>query len=116
MQKIVIVILCVCLCVGCVTGRNAVHDNGSGATETREHLDSLRGAQSKSAAASASLDEQLKTAGEQSAELRAEITDSADNIEKLERAITGGTDDIAELKRIVDRIRKRSETNTVGTE
>lgn len=114
MQKIVIVILCVCLLASCAS--TGIQNNESRATETREHLDSLRGAQSKSAAASASLDEQLKTAGEQSAALAAEITGSTDDIEKIERAITGGTDDIAELKRIVDRIRKRSETNTVGTE
>ena len=114
MQKIVIVILCVCLCISCRT--NAVHDNGSGATETREHLDSLRGAQSKSAAASASLDEQLKTAGEQSAALAAEITGSTDDIEKIERAITDGTDNIAELKHIIDCIRKRGGTSTDRTE
>lgn len=116
MQKIIIVILCVCLFVGCITGRNAVHDNSCGAGEAREHLDSLRGAQSESAAASATLDGRLKAAGEQSAELNSEITRSTGDIEKLERTVTGGTDDIAEFKRIVDRIRKRGSTDTGGTE
>ena len=116
MQKIIIVILCACLLIGCVTGRNAVHNNGSGAGTTREHLDSLRGAQSESAAASATLDGQLKAAGEQSADLRTEITESAGSVKKLERTVAGGTDDIAEFKRIVERIRKRGSTNTGGTE
>ena len=113
MQKIIIVILCVCLFISCASTR--VQNNGSGAGTTRDHLDSLRGSQSESAAASATLDGQLKTAGEQSAELNAEITRSTGDIEKLERAVTGGADDIAEFKRIVDRIRKRGSTDTDGS-
>ena len=114
MQKIIIVFLCACLFISCTSTR--VQNNGSGAGEAREHLDSLRDAQSESAAASATLDGQLKAAGEQSAELRTEITESAGNVKKLERTVTGGADDIAEFKRIVDRIRKRGSTDTGGTE
>ena len=114
MQKIIIVILCACLFISCTSTR--VQNNGSGAGTTREHLDSLRGAQSESAATGARVDEQLKAAGEQSTELRAEITRSTGDIEKLERAVASGTDDVAELKRIVDRIRKRGSTDTGGTE
>ena len=113
MQKIIIVILCACL-FSCTSTR--VQNNGSGAGTTREHLDSLRGAQSESAAASATLDGQLKAAGEQSADLNTEITRSTDHIEKLERAVTGGADDIAEFKHIIERIRKRGSTDTGGTE
>lgn len=114
MQKIIIVILCACLFISCTSTR--VQNNGSGAGTTREHLDSLRGAQSESAAASATLDGQLKAAGEQSADLRTEITESAGSVKKLERAVTGGADDIAEFKHIIERIRKRGSTDTGGTE
>lgn len=112
-EKNIIVILCVCLFISCASTR--VQNNGSGAGTTREHLDSLRGAQSESAATGARVDEQLKAAGAQSAELNAEITRSTGDIEKLERAVASGTDDIAEFKRIVDRIRKRGSTDTGGT-
>lgn len=114
MQKRIIAVLCVCLLASCAS--TGIQNNESRATETREHLDSLRGAQSESAAASASLDEQLKTAGEQSAALAAEITGSTDDIEKIERSITDGTDNIAELKRIIDCIRKRGGASTDRTE
>ena len=111
-EKNIIFILCICLFVGCAS--TGVSDNRSGTGTTREHLDSLRGAQSESAATGARVDEQLKAAGEQSAELRAEITRSTGDIEKLERAVASGTDDIAEFKRIVDRIRKRGSTTQGG--
>ena len=101
MQKIVIVILCVCLCVGCVTGRNAVHDNGSGADAVREHIDQLGAQQTELAITGTELENRI----ERSSQL----------VGELEQTVTDGTDNLTAFKAILQQVRKRSSTDTGGT-
>lgn len=98
MQKIVIVILCVCLCVGCVTGRNAVHDNGSGADAVRERIGELGAQQTELAITGTELENQIER--------------STDAVGELERTITDGAGNLECFKTIIRRIREKGDTDT----
>lgn len=100
MQKGIIVILCVCLCIGC-TSTNAVHDNGSGADAVREHIGELGTQQTELAITGTELENRIER--------------STESVENLERTITGGADDLERFKAILQRIRERGSTDTTST-
>ena len=91
MQKIIIVMLCACLFIGCRT--NAVHNNGSGADAVREHIGELGTQQTE-----------LAITG---TELENRIEQSTEAVGELERTITDGAGNLEHFKAIIRRIRER---------
>ena len=98
MQKSVIVILCACLCIGCATGRNAIHDNGSGADAVREHIGELGAQQTELAITGTELENRIER--------------STDAVGELERTITDGAGNLECFKTIIRRIREKGDTDT----
>ena len=96
MQKIVIVILCACLCISCRT--NAVHDNGSGADAVREHIGELGAQQTELAITGTELENRIER--------------STDAVGELERTITDGAGNLECFKTIIRRIREKGDTDT----
>ena len=93
MQKIIFIFACVVFFVGCATGRNAVHDNGSGADTVRSHIEKLG--------------EKQTDAVITNTELKGEVAASRESVENLERTVTDGADDLERFKAILQRIRER---------
>ena len=96
MQKIVFIFACVVFFVGCATGRNAVHDNGSGADTVRSHIEKLG--------------EKQTDAITTNTELKGEIAASRESVENLERTVTDGAGDLEQFAAILQRIRERGST------
>ena len=97
MQKSIIVILCTCLCISCATGRNGVHDNGSGVDAVREHIGELGTQQTELAITGTELENRIERSTEAVGELERTITDGAGNLERFKTIIRhirerGGTD------------------------
>lgn len=100
MQKSIIVILCAYLFIGCATGRNAIHNNGSGIDGVREHFGELGTQQTELAITGTELENRIERSTEAVGELERTITDGAGNLERF--------------KAIIRRIRERGGADTAS--